>query len=90
MTRILESSTHAIKSDLALKRSLKTQTAQAKLSAQVITLMPFGLLAIFSLVSPGFLDPFFESFGGIALFGAAVVMQVAGVVLVRRMLNYEG
>lgn len=90
MTRILESSAHAIKSDLALKRSLKTQTAQAKLSAQVITLMPFGLLAIFSLVSPGFLDPFFESFGGIALFGAAVVMQAAGVVLVRRMLNYEG
>lgn len=90
MTRILESSAHAIKSDLALKRSLKTQTAQAKLSAQVITLMPFGLLAIFSLVSPGFLDPFFESFGGIALFSAAVVMQVAGVVLVRRMLNYEG
>lgn len=90
MTRILESSAHAIKSDLALKRSLKTQTAQAKLSAQVITIMPFGLLAVFSLVSPGFLDPFFNSLGGIALFSAAVVMQIAGVVLVRRMLNYEG
>lgn len=90
MTRILESSAHAIKSDLSLKRTLKTQTAQAKLSAQIITLMPFGLLAVFSLVSPGFLDPFFESFSGMALFSTAVVMQIAGVVLVRRMLTYEG
>ncbi len=90
MTRILDSSAQVVKSDLALKRALKTQTAQVKLSAQVITIMPFGLLAIFSLVSPGFLDPFFESFAGMMLFGAAILMQVAGVVLVRRMLTYEG
>ena len=49
--------------------------------------MPFVLIALFSLMSPGFLSPFFESMAGMALLAAALVMQVAGVVLVHRILR---
>ena len=64
--------------------------AQAQLSARIVTAMPFVLIALFSLMSPGFLSPFFESMAGMALLAAALVMQVAGVVLVHRMLDAGG
>lgn len=90
VTQVLQSAAQSVKSELALKRSLRVQTAQAKLSARVVIVMPFVLIALFSLISPGFLAPFFESFAGYALFGIALAMQAGGIALVHRTLDIEG
>lgn len=87
MNRILEAARQSVVDEIELKRTLRTQTAQAKLSAQIVTLMPFVLIGVFSLLSPGFLDPFFESPLGILLLLVAFGMQMAGILLVRRMLK---
>lgn len=87
MQRVLEATRQSVTDEIELKRTLRTQTAQAKLSAQIVTLMPFVLIGLFSLVSPGFLDPFFESPLGFALLAIALGMQVAGIALVRKMLK---
>ena len=71
---------------MSLRRALKVQTAQAKLSAQVVSVMPFALVAVFSLVSEDFLAPFFASASGWALLALALGMQAAGVGMVRRVL----
>ena len=72
-----------------LERSLHVQTAQARLSARIVSVMPFVLVALFSLVSEGFLEPFFNSAAGVALLLVALSMQAAGVLAVRRMLRVE-
>ena len=90
MRQVLDAATDTVKGELALRRSLRVQTAQAKLSARIVVLMPFVLVAAFSLASPDFLMPFFSSPFGYALLTLAIVMQVAGVVLVRRALAVEG
>lgn len=87
---VLESARDSIDSELELMRSLRVQTAQAKLSATIVTLMPFVLVALFSLLSPGFMMPFFESFAGMALLGLAILMQFTGVMIVRHMLKIDG
>ncbi len=87
MQRILEATRQSVSDEIELKRSLRTQTAQAKLSAQIVTVMPFALIGLFSLVSPGFLSPFFESALGLVLLAVALGMQATGVVLVRKMLK---
>lgn len=89
MRPVLEAARETVEGELALKRSLRVQTAQARLSARIVTIMPFALVAVFSLVSKGFLDPFFESPLGVALLCMAVLMQVSGVAAVRRMLSVE-
>ncbi len=89
MQQVLEAARQSVVDEIELKRALHTQTAQAKLSAQIVTLMPFVLIGIFSLVSPGFMDPFFESAAGLVLLAIALAMQVAGISLVRKMLNVE-
>ena len=89
MQQVLEITRQSVSDEIELKRTLKTQTAQAKLSAQIVTIMPFALIGLFSLVSPGFLDPFFESVIGVVLLVVALSMQLLGVMLVRRLLKVE-
>lgn len=84
---VLTSAREAVESDLELMRSLRVQTAQAKLSAQIVTIMPFVLIALFSLISSDFLSPFFGSAAGVALLALALGMQAAGVLTVRHMLR---
>ncbi|MBQ9000575.1 MAG: type II secretion system F family protein [Eggerthellaceae bacterium] len=88
--QVLRAATDAVKDTLSLRRSLRVQTAQAKLSARIVVVMPFILVAAFSLISPDFLTPFFTSPFGYAMLGLAVLMQVAGIVLVRRALSVDG
>lgn len=90
MRNVLAAAGDSVSSELALRRSLKVQTAQAKLSAQVVSLMPFVLIAVFSFTTEDFLAPFFESTAGIALLLLACSMQVAGIAMVRRMLAVGG
>lgn len=81
---LLESAQKSVESELELARTFRVQTAQAKLSASIVTVMPFILVALFSLISPGFLTPFFSSPLGAILLIVALSMQIAGVVAVRR------
>ena len=89
LAAVLEAARESVEGEIELARSLRVQTAQAKLSARIVTFMPFGLIALFSLMSPGFLMPFFTSLAGMALLAVALVMQGAGVLLVHRMLDMK-
>ncbi len=87
--QVLEAARESVRDEIELKRTLRTQTAQAKLSAQVVTLMPFVLIVLFSFISDGFLAPFFESVAGILLLSVALFMQFLGIFLVKKMLKVE-
>ena len=90
MKQVLDAATDTVKGELALRRALRVQTAQAKLSARVVVVMPFILVAAFSLATPDFLAPFFSSPLGYGMLALAIVMQVAGIMLVRRALAVDG
>ncbi|MGN0302086.1 MAG: type II secretion system F family protein [Anaerotardibacter sp.] len=89
MQQVLDIARDLVIEEIELERSLKTQTAQAKLSAQIVTIMPFVLIALFSFISPGFLNPFFESFIGLVMLTGSLFMQVVGVLMVRKMLQVK-
>lgn len=89
MRDVLNSLQDSLSQEVDLKRQLRSSTAQAQLSAQIVTIMPFLLLGLFSFISPGFMDAFFESVSGVVLFMVALLMQAAGVVIIRRLLKVE-
>lgn len=90
MRQVLDAASDTVKGELTLRRALRVQTAQAKLSARVVAVMPFILVAAFSLASPDFLAPFFSGPVGYGLLALAILMQVAGIALVRRALSVDG
>ena len=89
ISHVLDVARESLENELELRRSLRVQTAQAQLSARIVTVMPFILIALFSAVSEGFLSPFFESWEGMGLLAIALGMQAMGILLVRRMLHIE-
>ena len=89
MQHVLDTASDSLASELALRRSLRVQTAQARLSSKVVVGVTVGLVAMLAILSKGFLEPFFESALGMAMLAVAVGMQLAGIVLVRRMLDVE-
>ena len=89
MRQVLDAAGDSIAAEAELRRSMRVQTAQAKLSARVVSVMPFVLIAVFTLTTEDFLAPFFQSFAGFALLFLAVAMQASGILLVRRMLTVE-
>ena len=90
MQHVLAAAADALSDELELKRSIRVQTAQARLSSKVVVGVTLGLVAVLSLTTKGFLDPFFHSPLGLALLVCAVCMQTGGIVMVRRLLRVGG
>lgn len=86
---VLDSAKDMIENKLELIRMLHVQTAQAKLSARIVMILPFVLIALFSIISPGFMMPFFTSLLGFLFFLVACVMQAAGLIIIKKMLKVE-
>lgn len=89
LTEILTTVAAMLKQSAELKEELRTKTAQGRLSSRIVALMPFALLAIFSIFSPGYLAGFFGSPLGIFLFAFALLLEAAGVALVFRALKID-
>lgn len=89
MRHVLDAARESLEGELELRRSLKVHTAQARLSAQVVTGVTFALVGLLSLMTEDFLAPFFSSAAGMLMLAAALVMQCSGVMLIRRILKVE-
>ncbi|MGN0072269.1 MAG: type II secretion system F family protein [Coriobacteriales bacterium] len=87
ISAVLQGVSSVLQQNAELEEELATKTTQAQLSAKVVALMPLAVLALLSLVSPGYLGRFFESPVGVALLVMAVVLELVGVVLVRQSLD---
>ena len=89
LTDILASVSEMLQQSADLKEELQTKTTQGRLSSRIVAIMPFALLVILSVFSPGYLGAFFESAFGIFLLALALLLEIAGVVLVRRSLAID-
>lgn len=87
MAAVLQGVSAMLQQNAELAEELATKTTQAQLSAKVVACMPLAVLALLSLVSPGYLGRFFESPAGVALLVLALVLELVGVVLVRQSLD---
>lgn len=89
LSQILESVSQMLQQSSDLEEELVTKTTQAQLSARVVALMPLVVMALLTLVSPGYLGQFFESSLGVLLLVLAVILELVGVVLVKRTLAVD-
>lgn len=87
---ILESAAASLRQSAEFQRSLHVQTTQSRLSARLVSGMPFVLLFLLASISPGYLDAFFSSSAGATLFIVALTLDAVGVFAIRRIVRIEG
>jgi tight adherence protein B len=87
LQQLLENAADAVLASADLRRQLLVQTAQARLSSKVVTILPLVLVALLSLAMPGYLSMFFSSSEGLFILLLAAAMEAAGILMIRKILG---
>ncbi len=85
LAELLEKTNSTLRQRLKLVRQVGVLTAQSKLTATVVSVLPFVMAAALQYLSPGYLDPLFQSGLGKFLLTGALVLMVFGAYLMRKM-----
>ena len=85
LAELLEKTNSTLRQRLKLVRQVGVLTAQSKLTATVVSLLPFAMAALLQYLSPGYLNPLFYSELGKFLLAGALMLMVVGMVLMRKM-----
>lgn len=72
-----------------LRRDVNALTAEGKISAIVLTILPIGLGLFIWSVNPGYMDPLFEETIGKVLLGGSVVLMLFGFWWMKKTIEIE-
>ncbi len=86
---ILDNVATSVSESLELRRSLEVKTAQARMSARIVSVMPVAMFGAIALMSPSAVAGFFSSPVGLMLFIVACAMEVSGILIIRRILDVD-
>lgn len=86
LAALIDRSRDAIRTLQRQQEKLRAMTAQARLQAAVLTLLPPGFLLVLTKIQPGFLEACTRTTVGKAILAIAATLQFLGWVLIRRIL----
>ncbi|MGI5838278.1 MAG: type II secretion system F family protein [bacterium] len=89
LAEVLDNINTTIRDRLRILGEVRTLTAQGKISGIVIACIPAVLAFLLYTINPSYMRPLFIHPLGQALLGTAVVMQIIGLNIIRRIINIE-
>lgn len=89
LTEVLDTLAETIRDRMRIRGEINTLTAQGRLSAIIISLLPFFVAAIIFFMSRDYIMELFTNPVGIFMIGAALVLQVIGIFIITKMVNIE-
>lgn len=89
LAQILDTISETIAERVRMRRETQTLTAQGRLSGWVLALIPFALGGFLSVVNPDYLHPLFDTeFGKMCMIGA-IVSELIGILVIRRIVDIK-
>ncbi|GLB29828.1 TadB protein [Lacrimispora amygdalina] len=89
LAEILDIISQTIRDRLTIKRSIKTLTAQGRITGQVIGVLPVLLLLALSFANPGYISPLFSSLPGRLLLLLGGSMEIFGFLIINKIVNIK-
>jgi tight adherence protein B len=89
LAEILDNISDTIRQRIRAKGEIKTITAQGRMSGVIISILPFGLAAVISIINPQQMITLISHPLGLVMIGIALVMEIIGIILVRKIVNVE-
>jgi tight adherence protein B len=86
---VLDRVADTIRDRVALRRLISSLTAQGRLSRWVVTLIPVGLAMYLALTAPDYLDPLLKTTVGNVMLAVAIVMCIAGSMVIKRIVDIK-
>jgi tight adherence protein B len=89
LAALLRDVSGALEDQARLEAEARAETAQARFTSNVILAMPFFVLGLYELLSPGMVGRLAGSVVGAWLLGGAGLLQIGGAMLVRRLARVD-
>jgi tight adherence protein B len=86
---VLDRVTETVRERFALRRLVRTLTAQGRMSRWVLTGLPIGLLLLIAVLNPGYLHPLLHTGFGKFLLVIGAVMVTTGSLIIKRIVEIE-
>lgn len=87
--QVLDTVVETIRERSALRRMVRTLTAQGRLARWILTGLPIVLALIIALLNPGYLSILFTTTSGQVLLAVGVTFLIAGSLMIRRIVDIE-
>jgi tight adherence protein B len=72
-----------------LRREVKALTAEGRISAIVLTILPFAIAGVVTVLNPKYMTPLWTNFMGQVAAGVAVVMIIIGYIIMSKLIEIE-
>jgi tight adherence protein B len=86
---VLDRVTATVRERATLRRLIRTLTAQGRLGAWIVTLLPVCVIGFLTLVQPDYISPMLESPMGRIVLGIGVLSLGAGAWVLRRIVDIK-
>ncbi len=87
LTEILGNLSRLIRERLKLRSKVKVMSSDGRLSAWILTLMPFALGALMNAANPGFMSPLWTDPIGVAMLQYLLTMMLIGIVVMLKIIR---
>ena len=89
LSEILSRLAYVIRERFRLKGQVKAASAHGRLTATILTLLPIATMLCLLFVAPGYLQGMAEDSDGKWLIGGAIVAQILGNFLIKKIINIK-
>jgi tight adherence protein B len=86
---VLDRVTENIRERQALRRLVRTLTAQGRLSRWIVSILPVALLLLISLINPSYMRPLFTHTSGKVILAVGALLIVAGSLVIKRIVEIK-
>lgn len=89
LSELLESLAQVIRDRFRFHRKLRTLSAEGRLAAWILSLLPFAMAALLSVITPTFLPMLLDNPTGRQMVVVAFVLTIAGILWMRRIVRID-
>lgn len=89
LAQILDTISETIQERIRMRREVMALTAQGRLSGIVLAALPVALGAFLMIASPAYMKPLFEEPMGRMAIAGAIVLEILGFLVIRRIVNIK-
>ncbi|MGD9496142.1 MAG: type II secretion system F family protein [Armatimonadota bacterium] len=89
LSEVLDKIAGVIRERVKLQGEIDAATSEGRLSATILVAMPIAMALLIQTINPGYLLPLVQEPVGIMMLVSAGLLMVAGIVIIRKMLEIE-
>ena len=89
LSQILDTISDTVNDRLRMRQEIKTLTAQGRLSGVILALLPVALAFLLNVLNPEYLRPLFDEEIGHLAIGAAIILEIIGFLVIKRIVNID-